>query len=97
MIALASQEYYYANDDILSDAISSISNMDCDVGEVIGPIFAGALIGIIGYQNNGAIVGFGYFTYGLIYLFGSGLFGKWISGRKVYDRLKSSDYEKYQE
>ena len=76
MIKCASEDYGYANDDILSDAISGLSNMACNIGEIFGPIVAGTLIDIIGYEITGVIVGFSCFLYGIIYLFGSGLLGK---------------------
>ena len=84
MITCASEDYGYANDDILSDAISGLSNMACNIGEIFGPIFAGTLIDIIGFETTGAIVGFSCFLYGIVYLFGSGLLGKWLLPKKLY-------------
>ena len=86
MIKCTSEDYGYANDDILSDAISGLSNMACNIGEIFGPIVAGTLIDIIGYEITGAIIGFSYFLYGIIYLFESGLLGKWISSKKSISR-----------
>ena len=83
MVTSASEDYGYANDDILSDAISGLCNMACNVGEIIGPIFAGTLIDIAGFETTGTIVGFIFFLYGIVYLFGSGLLGKWISSKKL--------------
>ena len=82
MTKCAIEDYGYANDDLLSDAISGLCNMACNIGEIFGPIFAGALIDILGFDTTGIIVGFFVFLYGIIYLFGSGLLQKWIPSKK---------------
>ena len=82
MTKCAIEDYGYANDDLLSDAISGLCNMACNIGEIFGPIFAGALIDILGFDTTGIIVGFFVFLYGIIYLFGSGLLQKLIPSKK---------------
>ena len=78
MISSATEEYGYTNDDILIDAISGLSNFACNSGEISGPIFAGTLINITGYEATISSASAGFFAYGLLYLIGSGLFVKWF-------------------
>lgn len=82
LIRSASEDYGYAHDDILVDALSGLSNIACDVGEIIGPIFAGVMADIIGMENTGVIVAFSCFAYAGVYLIGSGLIGKLRKKRK---------------
>ena len=84
MISSAVEEYGYVNDDILSDAFSGLSNFASNIGEILGPIFAGVLIDIISYETTMVIAAFGFFTYGFIYLIGSGLIINWISNKNKY-------------
>ena len=73
MINNAVNVYGYAHDDILTDSLSSLSNICRNVGEIIGPIFAGTLIDLIGYEDMTVIVAFSFFAYGIIYFIGSGV------------------------
>ena len=73
MINNAVNVYGYAHDDILTDSLSSLSNICRNVGEIIGPIFAGTLIDLIGFEDMTVIVAFSFFTYGIIYFIGSGV------------------------
>ncbi|OMJ92425.1 hypothetical protein SteCoe_4761 [Stentor coeruleus] len=78
-----SLEYGYSKDDVLVDSLSGLSNMALDAGEIIGPIISGGLISLFGFENTGTLTAFTYAAYGLVYLFGSGLFSKWISNKKT--------------
>ena len=73
MIRTAVNIYGYAHDDILTDSLSSLSAVCRNTGEIIGPLFSGILIDTIGFENSTIIVAFLFFTYGLIYFFGSGI------------------------
>lgn len=81
MVETASEDYGYERDDLLSDAISSLSNMFCDVGEITGPVLTGVFVSLIGFELSSTALGFICFGYALVYLFFSGLFSKWV-GRK---------------
>lgn len=81
MVETANQDYGYERDDLLSDAISSLSNMFCDVGEITGPVLTGVFVSLIGFELSSTALGFICFGYSLLYLFCSGLFNKWV-GRK---------------
>lgn len=82
MVKSASEEYGYVNDDILIDALSSLSNMACNIGEIIGPLFTGVVADVIGLENTGVIVALSCFVYGIIYFFGSGLLGFYTQKNK---------------
>ena len=73
MIKTAVSIYGYAHDDILTDSLSSLSGICRNTGEIIGPLFSGILIDIIGFETTSNIVAFSFFTYGIIYFFGSGI------------------------
>lgn len=83
MIQASHEIYGYSKDDVLTDSLSGLSNMACNVGEIIGPLISGGLISVIGFENTGTITAFAFVLYGLVYLFGSGLFTKWTSRRKA--------------
>ncbi|OMJ76193.1 hypothetical protein SteCoe_24488 [Stentor coeruleus] len=83
MIKASHEIYGYSKDDILTDSLSGLSNMACNVGEIIGPLISGVLISIIGFEYTGTIIAFAFALYGIVYLFGSGLFKKWTSRRKA--------------
>lgn len=61
--------------------------MACNVGEIIGPLFTGAVAGVLGLQDTGVIVAFSCFGYAIVYFIGSGLLGKWI-GKDREDSIR---------
>ena len=82
MIKCAHETYNYAKDDVLIDTLSGLSNIACNIGEIIGPLFTGIVSHSLGIESCGAIIAFCYFAYGIVYLFGSGLFRKWQPNKK---------------
>ncbi|OMJ92424.1 hypothetical protein SteCoe_4760 [Stentor coeruleus] len=93
MIRSAHEDYGLAKDDILSDSIAGLSNISFSIGEIIGPLFAGILIDLIGYQNTTSLTALLFVGYGIIYLFGSGLFSRWISKKHYKVSLISPEVE----
>jgi dipeptide/tripeptide permease len=75
MVASCVEDYGMKKDDILIDTISSLSNSALNVGEIIGPLFAGFASGWIGYNHTCAVLALSCFVYGIIYILGSGLVG----------------------
>lgn len=87
MVESANQDYGYEKDDLLSDAISSLSNIFCDAGEIVGPILTGVLVSLIGFELTSTILAFICLAYALIYFFCSGLFSKWTHRTQVEPEL----------
>lgn len=63
----------YETDDILLDKIAVISNIACNMGEIMGPLFSGFVNDIIGLNESCAILALASFLYGLLYFFGNGM------------------------
>ena len=79
LIQIANESYGYEKDDILSDSISSLSNISCNLGEIVGPVITGLLIGFIGFEETSTYIAFSCLLYSLAYFVASGLMGKWMS------------------
>ena len=94
MVSSAVDQYRYANDDILTDALSGLGSFARSSGAIAGPIFAAVLINIFGYEMTISFIGFGFFAYGLVYLIGSGLIVKWLS-KEISNsaRVKTAPFE----
>lgn len=83
MLRVAVEDYGYERDDVLIDGLSALSNIACNAGEVVGPLFSGIVAGKIGFGGSSAVVAFGCFGYAAVYLLGSGLLAKWTSRKKI--------------
>ena len=79
MIQIANENYGYEKDDMLSDSISSLSNISCNLGEIVGPVVTGVMIGFIGFEETSSYIGLSCLFYSLVYFFASGLMGKWMN------------------
>ena len=99
MVETANQDYGYEKDDLLSDAISSLSNMFCDAGEIVGPVLTGVLVSLVGFELTSTFLAFTCFLYALVYFFCSGLFSKWTHRNKVepelFQKIYSEDTQVY--
>jgi dipeptide/tripeptide permease len=73
MIKCAVEDYKLIKDDMLIDSLSSLFNIALDLGEIIGPIFAGFATSWLGYNLACTVVGLILFTYAIIYALGSGV------------------------
>lgn len=60
-----------------------MSSMAYDTGKIIGPLISDMLMSLIGFENAGTLTAFAFAAYGIVYLFGSGLFSKWIFKHKT--------------
>ena len=58
MIDSASQDYGYATDDRLNDALSAIMAISNGVGEILGPLCGGILVNFFDFQDVSAVLGF---------------------------------------
>jgi dipeptide/tripeptide permease len=87
MIKCAVEDYKLTKDDMLIDSLSSLFNIAFNIGEIIGPVFAGFATSWIGYNSACTVVGLVCFFYAIIYGFGSGLV---TDKRKPYKIIQNS-------
>ena len=78
MLTASSSDYGYANDDILTDVISSACMIACGLGEILGPLFSGFVADIIGIQNACNIVALLSFILAFAFAVGTGAVCEWI-------------------
>jgi hypothetical protein len=76
MVQVASEDYGLFKDDILSDTLSSVSNVFCNLGEILGPIVTGLVVGFFGFEDTCTSMAFACLSYLIFYSLGSGLVSK---------------------
>ena len=72
MMKSAVDSYGYADDDILTDAISSFSTIGMAFGEIIGPIFAGTISYFLGIQACCALASLCNLIFAIVFIFVTG-------------------------
>lgn len=82
MIRSAVDTYGYAEDDVLTDVISSFATFGCAIGEIIGPIFAGTFSDFFGIENCCLLASFVCLVLAVVFVFGTGYAQDVIKGRK---------------
>ena len=87
MIESASQDYGYATDDRLNDALSAIMTISNGVGEILGPLCGGVLVNFFDFEDVSAAFGFSFLAYGLYYLIASGYLSDRINKTKPLSTL----------
>ena len=85
MLNSASMDYGYVNDDILTDAISSVSMIACGLGEIIGPLFSGFVSEMIGIENACNVCAALSFGLALGFAFGTEAISHWLRKKNVKD------------
>ena len=74
MVKTATLNYGYANDDILNDAISTISSVFNAIGEIIGPLFGGFVTDYAGSHTSFNVAALMTFTFAIVFAVGTDTF-----------------------
>jgi hypothetical protein len=72
MIRCAVDDYGYAEDDILTDAVSSLAVFAGGIGEIIGPLASVSLSEVIGIKGSSVLVSGFFLCFAFVFFFGSG-------------------------
>lgn len=80
MLKNANKIYKFEIDDVLTDTLAGLSNMSCNLGEILGPVVSGVLIDFVGFEMTGNIVAVLSIMYAVVYFLFSGLI---MESRKV--------------
>lgn len=67
-------DYFYKDDDALTDAVSSLAIIASSIGELIGPTYSGITSDLIGIEGCCNLIAIASFFYAIIYFFGTNLF-----------------------
>ena len=87
MLNSASMDYGYDNDDMLTDAISSLSMIACAMGEILGPLYSGFVSDMIGIENACNICAALSFGVALGFALGSGAVSHWFRKKNTKSGL----------
>ena len=68
MIDLATDEYEFENDDVLSDTLSGSINFFTSCGNLFGPIVGGFLVEYWSFENLFTLLGIVFLVYGLFFV-----------------------------
>ena len=74
MVKTATLNYGYANDDILNDAISTISSVFNAIGEIIGPLFGGFVTDYAGSHTSFNVAALMTFMFAIVFAVGTDTF-----------------------
>lgn len=88
MIDVAKNVYGFEDDYKLNDAITSLANINCSLGEIFGPIIGSYLAIYSGFGIASSMLGFVFLSYTLFYLSTSGIFS--IAPNKKHIELEYS-------
>jgi MFS family permease len=87
MIELATTVYGFANDDILTDTLSSSFMMYLNIGNIVGPLSYGIITEFWTFQNTFSTIGFISLGFSILYL----LFSVGLRGSKTVDDEKEKE------
>lgn len=91
MVRSAVDSYGYAEDDVLTDVVSSFATFGCAIGEILGPIFAGTLSDFFGIENCCLLASLACLVLAVVFFFGTGYGQDLFRGRRYRsDSLLSS-------
>jgi len=67
MIDLATKEYHFENDDVLSDTISGSINFVMAIGNLFGPIVGGFLVEYWSFEHMFSLFGILFLAHGVFF------------------------------
>ena len=73
MLKVSAVDYGVNHDDVLIDHISSLGIIACNIGEMIGPVYAGVSSDWLGIENCCNIAALATFIFAIISCFGTNL------------------------
>ena len=90
MLKSASMDYGYDNDDMLTDAISSLSMIACAMGEIMGPLYSGFVSDMIGIENACNICAALSFGLALVFALRSGAISECCRKKKTNSEMQTN-------
>ena len=91
MLKSASNDYGFANDDILTDVISSFCVIGCSIGEILGPLYSGFVSDWLGIEASCTLISFITFGFTIIFAVVSEVIPTWFSKKKKSNSLIHSE------